>query len=633
MAIEITSVREARRLPRLRSAAASLRERAVCPATRTRLVRFFCASLIVVSLASLAVVVYFYFHYSNVVDQRLASGYLTSRAGLYAAPRVLRAGQHISRERLTDILRRAGYVDSEASRVWSGQFAVAGDAVEIFPRTSGANTEASVYEVVRVEFDRAGRIKGIRGDGAALDSYALEPEPLTNDAGVKTDEHETLAYTDIPPVLVRAILSIEDRRFFEHGGIDPVGLARAAVGWGDADRTQKQGGSTITQQLVKNTYLTPERTLRRKFHEAIIARVIERRMSKEDILALYCNEIYLGQRGSRGVRGVEQAARVFFGKELRDLSLAEAATVAGMIQSPGRYAPDRHPEQAKVRRNTVLAAMLRDGAITREEAEAAAREPVAVAQAETADALAPHFIDYVNRRVAERHAGGDVADESNLRIHTTIDIELQRLAELAVRGQLERLHKVFKGKKQPQAALVALDPKTGHVLAMVGGGSYAESQLNRATDARRQPGSVFKPIVYAAAIEGGISPLSVSLDAPREFAYDHRAKYRPANYGGGYSHRDVTLRTALVRSLNVVTVETAMRVGLGRVSALAGRMGLPEPEAYPALALGSNEATPLEVAGAYTAFANNGRAVRPTAIARVEDGAQPQSFAAAVPAA
>ena len=633
MAIEITSVREARRLPRLKSAAASLREHAVCAATRARLVRFFCASLIVVSLSFLAVVVYFYFHYSNVVDQRLASGYLTSRAGLYAAPRVLRAGQHISRERLTEILRRAGYVDAEASRVWSGQFAVAGDAVEIFPRASGANAETSHYDVVRVEFDRAGRIDEIRGDGAALDSYALEPEPLTNDAGVKTDEHETLAYTDIPPVLVRAIISIEDRRFFEHGGIDPVGLARAAVGWGDADQTQKQGGSTITQQLVKNTYLTPERTLRRKFHEAIIARVIERRMSKEDILALYCNEIYLGQRGSRGVRGVEQAARVFFGKELKDLSLAEAATIAGMIQSPGRYAPDRRPEQAKVRRNTVLAAMLRDGRITREEAEAAAREPVAVAPAETVDALAPHFIDYVNRLVAERHAGGGDADESNLRVYTTIDVELQRLAEAAVRGQLERLNKVFKGKKQPQAALVALDPKTGHVLAMVGGGSYAESQLNRATDARRQPGSVFKPIVYAAAIEGGISPLSVSLDAPREFRYDHRAKYRPANYGGGYTMRDVTLRTALVRSLNVVTVETAMRVGLNRVSALAGRMGLPEPESYPALALGSNEATPLEVAGAYTAFVNNGRAVRPTAIARVEDGTHLSPFAAAVPAA
>ncbi len=192
------------------------------------------------------------------------------------------------------------------------------------------------------------------------------------------------------------------------------------------------------------------------------------------------------------------------------------------------------------------------------------------------------------------------------------------MAETAVRGQLERLHKVFKGKKQPQAALVALDPKTGHVLAMVGGGSYAASQLNRATDARRQPGSVFKPVVYAAAIEGGLSPVSLSLDAPREFTYDYRARYRPANYGKGYSMREVTLRTALVRSLNVVTVDVAMRAGLKRVATLAGQLGLPEPEPYPALALGSNEATPLEVAGAYTAFANGGRVVRPTGIARVE---------------
>src|SRR5437660_1139207 len=341
-------------------------------------------------------------------------------------------------------------------------------------------------------------------------------------------------------------------------------------------------------------------------------------MSKQDIFALYCNEIYLGRRGSVSVRGVRQAARVFFGKELKDLTLAEASTIAGMIQSPARYAPDRHPDEARTRRNTVIAGMLRDGAISQNEARAACAEPVTVAPPEHADATAPYFIDYVNR-VVESHTPAASADGGDgLRVYTTIDLELQRIAKESVNNQLARLEKVFKGKRRPQAALVALDPKTGHVLAMVGGASYAESQLNRATDARRQPGSVFKPVVYAAALENGISPLALSLDAPREFAYDLHSKYRPANYGGGFSMRDVTLRTGLVHSLNVVTVDAALRTGLDRVATLAERLGLPRPQAYPSLALGTTEATPLEVATAYTAFVNGGQVVRPNPLIRVD---------------
>jgi penicillin-binding protein 1B len=450
-------------------------------------------------VATAAAFAYLYSHYSKVVDARLASGYLTSRAGIYAAPRTLREGQSMTAERLADVLRRAGYVEGEASRVWNGSFKVKSDAVEIYPAESADLTDASGAAVVRVEFDRRGHVSEIRGDGALLDSYTLAPEPLTIDAFEKTSERAALTYEEIPETLRRAVLSIEDRRFFEHGAVDLWGVARAALSWGDEAQELKQGGSTITQQLVKNTYLTPERTLRRKFREAALATVVENRVSKQDIFALYCNEIYLGQRGSIAVRGVRQAARVFFGKELKDLSLAEAATIAGMIQSPGRYAPDRHPDNARARRNVVLAGMLRDGAINAEQARAACDEPVAVAPLERADATAPYFIDYVSREVDSRLS--DSADESgqSLRVYTTLDLDLQRVAEEAVGRQVERLEKVFKGKRRPQAAMVALDPRTGHVLAMVGGTSYAESQLNRATDARRQPGSVFKPVVYAAA--------------------------------------------------------------------------------------------------------------------------------------
>ncbi|HEX6184780.1 MAG TPA: PBP1A family penicillin-binding protein, partial [Pyrinomonadaceae bacterium] len=582
-----------------------------------RLLRLTAALLIAAVVATAAAFAYLYSHYSKVVDARLASGYLTSRAGLYAAPRTLREGQRLTAESLAVILRRAGYVEGEAaSRVWNGSFRVGADAVDIYP--SEDSDDGQGVSAVRVEFDRRGHVERLLGDGAALDSFTLAPEPLTVEAGEKTGERSALSYSEIPEVLRRAVLSIEDRRFFEHGAVDVWGIARAAFSWGDESQELKQGGSTITQQLVKNTYLSPERTLRRKFREAAVATVLESRMSKEDIFALYCNEIYLGQRGSIAVRGVRQAARVFFGKELKDVSLAEAATLAGMIQSPGRYAPDRHPDEARARRNTVLAAMLRDGAVTAEEARAACAEPVGVAPLERADATAPYFIDYVNRAVESRLGETPGAEGQSLRVYTTLDLDLQRIAEEAVGRQIERLEKVFKGKRKPQAALVALDPRTGHVLAMVGGTSYAGSQLNRATDARRQPGSVFKPVVYAAALESGLSPLTLSSDAPREFTYDVRARYRPANYGGGFSMRDVTLRTALVRSLNVVTVDAAMRTGLTRVASLAERLGLPKPRAYPSMALGTGEATPLEVATAYTAFASGGRIARPSPVLRVE---------------
>jgi penicillin-binding protein 1B len=595
-----------------------------------RVLRFAAVATLVLCAAAVASIIYCYNDAARKIDQRLASGYLTSRAGIYAAPRVLRAGQSFSRERLVETLRRAGYVEQSASDVWSGTFRTVEEGIEISPRRMQAEhaPEGFTPEVVRVAFDRKGRIGEITGDGVSLDAFTLEPEALTTDAATKTGTRATLAYADIPPVLASAIRAIEDRRFFEHHGIDPTGIGRALLSWtGDVHGSapDHQGGSTITQQLVKNTYLTPERTLSRKFNEALLAAALERRLSKEDIFALYCNEIYLGQRGAFAVRGVKQAARVYFGKELRDLSLAEAATIAGMIQSPARYAPDRHAEASRARRNAVLASMLRDNSITADEAHSASQENVSVAPVDPSlNATAPYFVDYVNRAVESRlqqAAGG--ADERSLRVYTTIDLELQQLAEEAVARQLAQLEKVYRKRgAQPQAALVALDPNTGHVLAMVGGRSYGESQLNRATDARRQPGSVFKPFVYAAAIESGISPVRLFTDAPRAFTFDrHSPAYRPANYGGGYSMRDVTMRTALTKSLNVVTVDLAMQTGLPRVAALAESFGLQKAAAYPSLALGTSEATPLEIASAYTAFAaGNGTRTRAAAMTRAVDG-------------
>jgi penicillin-binding protein 1B len=542
-----------------------------------------------------------YQYYSQIIDARLASGYLTSRPGLYAAPRVLQAGQRLSREKLVAALRRAGYVESKASGVWSGSFAVTDSTVEIRPG-------GKKLELVQVSF-AGDEIVELRGDGILLETFTLEPEILSNDLSSKGGKRELLSYGEIPPVMVHAILAIEDRRFFEHSGVDLNGLARAALR-NAGDERLAYGGSTITQQLVKNTYLSPEKTLERKYAEAMLSVALERRLSKNDIFTLYCNEIYLGQRGAVAVRGIKEAARVFFGKELRNLSLAEAATLAGMIQSPAHYSPLRHPEAARTRRNVVLAAMEQNGWITREQNTAASAEEVVVAPASEVDnSLAPYFVDYVNR-LAE--------SGTSQRIYTTIDLELQQAAELALKRQLDRLDAVYADRGlKPQAALVALDPHTGDVLAMVGGRNYGESQLNRATDALRQPGSTFKPFVYAAALEDGMSPVRLFMDAPRDFVYDRNHIYRPANYGGGYSMREVTMRTGLVRSLNVVTVDIALQTGLARTANLAARFGLPKPERYPALALGTEEVTLLQLAAAYAAFVNEGRRVNPKAIVSV----------------
>jgi penicillin-binding protein 1B len=569
--------------------------------------------LIVVAFTSI-LLVRSYRAYAKLVDDRLAHGYLTTRAGIYAAPRTLRVGQKLTRDGLAGSLRRAGYVESDSvSEVWNGSFTVADNSIEIRP--SGVN---NLPPVVRVEFDPMGRIASLMGDDVRFESITLAPESLTNDNETKGAARRQLTFQDIPPVLAHAIVSIEDRRFFEHHGLDIFGVARALIR-NAGDERIGQGGSSITQQLVKNTYLTPERTFRRKYAEAMLAFSLERRLSKQDIFALYCNEVYLGQRNVVAVRGVDQAAGIYFGKELKDLTLNEAATIAGMIQGPSRYSPLQHNEDARRRRNTVLGTMVRDGYIRLEQAAAAAKEPLLVANYDPArESSAPYFLDYVNRQQFARSSdhGADTNEPGALRegapIITTLDLDLQRAADEAVQKQLTRLEETYKSANAtPQVALVALDPRTGEVLAMIGGRNYAESQLNRATDAKRQPGSVFKPFVYAAALESGMSPLQKFADAPQEFTYAGGAKYRPANFGGRFSMRDVPMRDGLINSLNVVTVEVASQTGLARTANVAKDFGLPRPEPFPALALGTTEVTPLQMVAAYATFANGGRRVEP----------------------
>ena len=611
MPIEVNSVPDPRRsvhLPRL-SGLFKPRTKSTKTKPQQLIVRTLVGLCVVSAIAAGDSLLRSYKFYSRIIDARLAHGYLTSRPGLYAAPRILQPGQKLSQENLIHVLRRAGYLEATASDVWSGSFESRQGQIDLRPSRGNKRQP----KVVTITFDGE-KISALKADSVDIESFTLEPEIISNDLSSKAGKREALNYTDIPPVLVHAITSIEDRRFFDHSGVDFGGLVRAALRNVGEERFG-QGGSTITQQLVKNTYLTPEKTFTRKYSEAMLSLSLEQRLSKEDILALYCNEVYLGQRGAVAVRGVKEAADIFFGKELKDLSLAEAATIAGMIQGPARYSPLRHADAARDRRNTVLAAMQRDGWIDSNQVTAATSEPISVApENKESDSLAPYFVDYVNR-VAESEF--DTSGVSQ-RIYTTIDLELQQSAEQALRHQLEQLEHTYNGRGQkPQAALVALDPHTGNILAMVGGRNYAESQLNRATDAKRQPGSTFKPFVYAAALEDGMSPVQMFMDAPREFVYDRTQIYKPANYGGGYTMHDVTMRTALVKSLNVVTVDVALQTGLARIANLTTRFGLPKPERYPSLALGTEEVTPLQLASAYAAFVNDGRRVESRAIASV----------------
>lgn len=615
MAIEVTSIPDHRRSLSLRRIAHTFHSFTdeSTYSKRGVLLRSVFNLLLIALLAGGNYLVNSYKYHSRLVDARLASGYLTSRPGLYAAPRIIQPGQKLSLQDLIKTLRRAGYVESGGSNVFSGSFRLAGSAVEIRPN----HVNDARPPIISITIDRNDKISELASENIPIESFTLEPEVLSNDVFTKGVGRETLAYDEIPRVLVEAILSIEDHRFFQHSGLDLFGITRALL-QNAGDERVGQGGSTITQQLVKNTYLSPERTLRRKYAEAMLAFALERRLSKRDIFALYCNEAYMGQRGAVAVRGVKEAARIYFGKQLKDLSLAEAATIAGMIQGPSRYSPLRHPDAAQARRNLVLDAMVREGWIDAEQASDTAKHAVVVATpSQSESSLAPYFVDQVNR-VSDSFD----ASPASQKIYTTIDLDLQQLAEAALSKQLDRLDGVYQNRSvKPQAALVALDPITGNVLAMVGGRDYAESQLNRATDARRQPGSTFKPFVYAAALEDGMSPVRTFADAPREFVYDRNKTYRPANFGGGYSMRHVTMRTGLVKSLNVVTVDVAMQTGLARIANLAQRFGLPRPERYPALALGTEEVTPLELAAAYATFVNGGRRIEPKVIVSV--GAPP----------
>jgi len=569
---------------------------------------------------------YFYVQYAKEIDQKLKGGPFVITSKIYAAPETVAIGDPGTSSEIASALRRAGYSESRNNPV--GSYNVHQESVEIFPGPdSYFNQEPGV---IRFSGGKIVRIISL-SDNTDRGQFALEPELLTNVYDKNREKQRIVPFADLPPTLIHAILSAEDKRFFQHAGFDPIGILRSVM-VDVKEGKNAQGASTLSMQLATSLFLTGrERSWHRKLPEAMITLQLEQRLTKQEILELYCNQIPLGNRGSFSIRGFGEAARAYFGKDLHSLSLEQTATLAAMLRGPSYYNPFRHPERVKERRNVVLALMRANGYISDREYALSADKPLVLAPAEAESSEAPYYVDMVNDELNLRFEDYDFKGQAD-RIYTALDLNLQRAAGEAIRmgmqevdDQIKRQRR-FKGRipPRPQCALIAMDPHTGQIKALVGGRNYGASQLNRIL-AKRPPGSIFKPFVYAAAmntaIAGGsrtLTPATTVVDEPTTFWFDGQA-YEPSNFEHDF-RGVVTLRYALAHSLNVATIKVAEMVGYGAVVSLAHKAGINEEvHATPAMAIGSYAATPLEMAGAYTVFANNGVRVKPTFIAQVKE--------------
>jgi penicillin-binding protein 1A len=420
---------------------------------------------------------------------------------------------------------------------------------------------------------------------------------------------------DIPLALRQGVIATEDQRYYEHAGVDPWGLARAL--WVDVTQGKRHGGSTITQQYVKNAFVTPERTLTRKIKEALLAYRVEKDNSKDDILQLYLNTIYFGH----GAYGVEAASQVYFGTSVENLSLAQSAMIAGVLKSPGIYSPYLDPEAARARRDTVLAQMFAEGYIDRAAHDAAVAEEVAPAGLPETSSLAPYFMEYVKAQLVEEY-GAEAVYRGGITVKTTLDLKMQRAAEQAIAETLDL-------EGDPSAALVALDPKTGEILAMVGGRDFATQQFNVAVQGKRQPGSAFKTFVLAAALEQGVLPEQLFESQSASFSLPNGQTWKVTGSSGGPSR--MRLRQATEKSVNSVFAKLILDIGAERVVQTAEALGVHAGIApVPAIALGGLEqgVSPLEMASAYGTLAAGGVHAQPFGISEVSDAGGQVVFSA-----
>src|ERR1700719_3993174 len=602
---------------------------------RDPLVRIALTAFLTLSVLIVGFFAYWYVKYDRIIEQRFRGPAFSTSAKIFASPHLVKVGAKLSVAEIAAELRHAGYSQKDgASQL--GSYGVHGSSIEVLPGPQSYHSpEPATISITN------GTVSSINSRSSGeLAAYELEPQMLTSlfDAEQRS-KRQLVKYDEIPKIMVDAVTSIEDRRFFQHNGVNFPRLAEAA--WIDfTHQRHQQGGSTITMQLSRAFFLSPEKTFRRKLIEILIAVELEQKFSKQQIFEFYANRVDLGQRGSFTISGLAEGSRSYFNKDLKDINLPEAALLAGLIQAPSYLSPYRHSERALERRNTVIESMVDTHAITREQADKAKAAPLKLAPPNVEASDAPYFVDMVRDTIISKFNESEL-NEQSYRIYTTLDPELQKAAAQAVETGIKlvdeqvkklRTKKVKVGKKtetkilpgpQAQVAMVVLDPHTGAVLALVGGRDYGWSQLNHAVS-KRPTGSIFKPVVYAAAMNSALdgsptvlTPASTVTDAPSSFAYGDQI-YEPRNYKEEY-HGDVSLRYALAMSLNNATVKLAEEVGYDKVADLAKWAGITSVKATPAMALGSYDASPLDMAGAYTTFANNGVRLSPIFLRSVGD--------------
>ena len=548
------------------------------------------------------------------VEARFRGQLFAVPSRVYARPVALHSGVDVERIHLRARLLRMGYVEAVGAhpRLRPGEFARRPGELDVFRRGSPLASRAMAPALFELRLEGS-RVSAVRDAGGELLAQAeIEPEVIAQFHGAERADRRLVALADVPPILVEAIIGIEDQSFYSHHGIQPWRMAGAFLANLRAGKVV-QGGSTLTQQLVKNFYLTRERTVGRKLTEVVMALLLERNHTKQEILDAYLNEVYMGQRGSIAIHGVGEASRYYFGKPVNEVTLPEAALLAGLIKGPNYYSPYRNPDEARKRRDLVLSVLREQDKIDRDTYEHALVAELGVREAAPDENLAPYFVEQLREDLSERY-GDEILQTAGMSIYSTLDAELQRAADDAVTHGLAKLEKDFpavRRKDSPlQAALVALSPKTGEILALVGGRDYGKSQFNRASQARRQPGSVFKPIVLLTAVGRSAGPPAWTLvskldDEPLSYEQPSGV-WEPVNYDGEYRGQ-VTVRQAIEQSLNVPVARLGIAVGPDKVVATARALGIESPLlAVPSVALGAFELSMLEAARAYAVLASGG---------------------------
>jgi penicillin-binding protein 1B len=568
-----------------------------------------------------AVIVYGW-HLSARIEKRFSSRLWRIPSTVYSDTTLLYPGQRFGPAHLREKLSRLRYSTVSTRPQKKGEVRFSTASAEIYLNDFSMPNQNRPGSLVRIRFNRK-VIKSIEqvDDRNLLPILELEPEEIGQFYGPKRQRRQLVSIRQVPNEFIHAVLAAEDGRFYDHHGFDPIGILRALyvnLRYGEI----RQGGSTITQQLAKNFFLTPERTFSRKLNELILSVIIEWMYEKDQILEIYLNDIYLGQSGSVAINGVGEATTFYFGKNVERISLAEAATIAGLIRAPGRYSPYSQLDRCRQRRDDVLKAMRARNWISVEELDTARSQPVRAVAERVSVKKAPYFLDYLSQQLEALYSSDDLT-RLGLSIFTTLDTRVQSAAEQALIRGLNRLEQTLPSLKRPdptrqlQGAVVVLQPKTGFILAMVGGRDYNTSQYNRVVQSRRQPGSAFKPFVYLAALDA-LTPVSRLSSVPQTYQIDGKP-WTPENFSKD-TEMDVSMRAALATSNNRATVDMAMRVGLESIVDQVARFHFTTPiQPYPSLALGAFEVFPLELARAYCAFAGDGVLPYPLSLKDVTD--------------